>query len=320
MKTSQATLSPTEQVHLHFALGKAYDDVGQRDQSFQHLREGNALQRSLISYDAHEMQAFMDRIQSVFTATLFQNSSPLSHSENGPIFILGMPRSGTTLVEQILASHQTVTGGGELGLFKQAIAETIGGEAFPEAVMHLPPQSFTQQGNRYLDSLKYKFPNASRITDKMPQNFLFAGLIHLALPNAKIIHTRRNPLDTCLSCFSKLFVNSLPYTYDLAELGLYYRGYATLMDHWRTVLPHGVMIDVDYEDVVNDLEGQTRRILDYCGLEWDSQCLDFHKTERTIRTASATEVRQPLYKTSVGRWRPADNLLHPLLDALSATI
>ena len=161
-------------------------------------------------------------------------------------------------------------------------------------------------------------PAAEQITNKAPGNFRFTGLIHLVLPNARIIHTRRAPLDTCLSCFSTLFAEGNSYSYDLKELGRYYRAYEALMAHWRSVLPQNVMLEVHYEEVVNDLEGQSRRIVAHCGLEWDDACLDFHKTQRPIRTASAAQVRQPIYKSSVGRWRAYEPLLGPLLAELSA--
>ena len=164
--------------------------------------------------------------------------------------------------------------------------------------------------------IKALAPTADRITDKMPANFQFVGLIHLALPNAAIIHTRRNPVDTCLSCFSKLFAGEQRFAYDLGDLGRYYRAYERLMAHWRSVLPEGAMLEVDYEEVVADLEGQARRIIAHCGLDWNDACLEFHKTERAVRTASVMQVRQPIYSSSVGRWRPYTHLLAPLFEAL----
>ncbi len=162
-------------------------------------------------------------------------------------------------------------------------------------------------------------PRARRITDKMPANFRYAGLIHLALPNARIVHMRRDPVDTCLSCFSILFGGDQPFTYDLGELGRYYRAYQRLMEHWRAVLPPGVMIEVQYEALVGDFEPEARRILAHCGLEWNEACLDFHQTERPVHTASSVQVRQPIYRSSVGRWRPDAEELRPLLDALAAS-
>jgi hypothetical protein len=241
-----------------------------------------------------------------------------------PVFILGMPRSGSTLVEQILASHPKVFGAGEIDDFGKAILGLSGAArraiTSPEVVSLMSGEQLRQLGASYVGRIKAAAPAAQRITDKMLENFRFTGLIHLALPNARIIHTRRDPIDTCLSCFSKRFAENLPYTYDLGELGRYYRAYEALMAHWRSVLPQNVMLEVRYEEVVADLEGQARRILAHCGLEWDPHCLDFHKTERPVRTASVAQVRQPIYKSSVGRWRAFESFLGPLLAELEPSI
>ena len=169
-------------------------------------------------------------------------------------------------------------------------------------------------------SLRKYSADARHITDKMPSNFFAVGLIHLMLPNAKIIHVRRNPADTCLSCFTRLFNRGQESTYDLAELGQYYTGYARLMQHWREVLPANAWLEVQYEDIVADMEGQARRLIDFCGLEWNAACLDFHKTERSIRTASVTQVRQPIYTSSVARWRKYEAHLTPLLESLGSLV
>jgi hypothetical protein len=238
-----------------------------------------------------------------------------------PVFIIGMPRSGTTLVEQILASHPQVFGAGEIADFEKAAAG-LGGvvaEALhsPEAVSLISADQFRRLGASYVERLAAVAPaGAARITNKTPGNFVLAGLIHLALPNARLIHISREPADTCLSCFSSLFVGNLPYAYDLGELGRYYRAYEALMAHWREALPRGVMLDVRYEELVADLEGQARRIVGHCGLEWDARCLDFHQNRRQVRTASAAQVREPIYKSSVGRWRRYEPFLGPLLAEL----
>ena len=177
-------------------------------------------------------------------------------------------------------------------------------------------EQLRQLGAGYIAAVQALAPDAKRITDKLPHNFRFAGLIHLALPNARIIHARRDPIDTCLSAFSKNFVGHHPYKHDLAELGRYYRAYEALMVHWRKVLPPSVMLEVQYEDVTADLEGQARRMVAHCGLEWDDACLSFHETERPVRTASTIQVRQPIYRTSVGRWRAYEHVLGPLIEAL----
>lgn len=188
--------------------------------------------------------------------------------------------------------------------------------AFPELVADMTPAQFRRIGAHYVEGLRARAPAALRITDKALGNFMFAGLIHLALPNARIIHARRDPVDTCLSCFSKLFGSSLPFTYDLAELGRYYRAYDALMAHWRAVLPRGVMLEVQYEELVADFEPQARRILSFCGLEWEEACRQFHETPRPVKTASSTQVRAPLYGAAVGRSRRYRAILAPLLDAL----
>src|SRR5262249_26357904 len=187
---------------------------------------------------------------------------------------------------------------------------------YPEFVPAIDAAGVRQIGARYVDGLRKLAPDAPRVTDKMPSNFFFAGLIHLALPDVPIIHTVHDPVDPCLSCFSKLFSAEQNHTYDLAELGRYHRRYQRLMAHWHRVLPQGRILDVRYEDVVADLEGQARRILAHCGLEWDPRCLAFHQTARPVPTASATQVRQPIYKSAVGRWRVYEPWLGPLLEAL----
>ena len=311
-----ADLPADAQSHLLFALGKAYDDLGERERSFGHLLAGNSRKRGLIRYDEAATLALFERIQVTFTAELLERKSITAPPGDGPIFIVGMPRSGTSLIEQILASHGQVFGAGELPLFERTTTAFAGKGAFPEIAADLSADDLHRLGAHYRAALRRRIPAVTRITDKLPQNFLYCGLIHLALPNARIIHARRDPIDTCLSCFSKLFTLGHPYSYDLAELGRYYRHYASLMAHWRQVLPAGIMLEVAYEDMVGDVEGQTRRILDHCGLDWDEACLSFDKTERPVRTASATQVRQPIYTSSVGRWRPDGALLKPLIDEL----
>jgi Sulfotransferase family len=237
------------------------------------------------------------------------------------VFIVGMPRSGTSLVEQILASHPAVHGAGELPDFDRlATTATVANPAialFPECIGRLTPAQLTAVGERYLARLRALAPEAQRVTDKMPINFRHLGLIRLALPQARIIHVRRDPVDTCLSCYSILFMGNQPHAYELGELGRYYHSYQRLMAHWRTVLPPDAMLEVDYEDVVADLEGQARRMVAYCGLDWDAACLSFHRTQRPVRTASAVQVRQPIYRDAIGRWRPAEVELRPLLDGLA---
>jgi tetratricopeptide (TPR) repeat protein len=313
-------LSDDDRMQLDFALAKAYADIKDHRQSFERLLRANAAKHAQIRYDEADVSSLFDQIESVFTPALIAQKAAVGDPSRLPIFVIGMPRSGTTLVEQIIASHPEVHGGGELVAFNRVASDQRGPEgnvvSYPEFVPALDRKMLRRIAEGYLDSLRRLAPQAGHITDKMPSNYYYAGLIHLALPNAPIIHTIRDPVDTCLSCFSKLFAAEQNHTYDLAELGRYHRRYRQLMEHWRRVLPAGRILDVRYEDVVADLEGQARRIIAHCGLPWNDACLSFHMTERPVRTASASQVRQPIYQTAVGRWRAYEEFLGPLLEAL----
>jgi tetratricopeptide (TPR) repeat protein len=311
------SLSAEQQIPLYFALGKAYADLGEHPRSFGYLLKGNALKRAGLSYDEAATLRRFQRIQATFTRELLREKSGVGDPSRVPVFVLGMPRSGTTLVEQILASHSKVFGAGELDAFGRAVATMAdaNGAPFPEFASTISAERLRALGGGYVERLS-RAPAAERVVDKMPSNFSFVGLIHLALPHARIIHTRRDPLDTCLSCFSMLFTSEHAHAYDLNELGRFYRAYADLMAHWRNVLPAGVMLEVQYEDVVDDLEGQARNIIAHCGLDWEDSCLAFHETQRPVETASARQVRQPIYRSSLGRWRSYAGLLQPLRQAL----
>jgi hypothetical protein len=262
-----------------------------------------------------------DEIKQAFSAENIERLSGEGVSDSTPIFVLGMPRSGTTLTEQIIASHPDVYGAGELHYLLEISQRAVAGAAFPSNLRQLDRELLTAWGQEYLSALKRHAPEAARITDKMPQNFQMLGLIHLMLPNAKIIHVKRNPVDTCLSCFTMHFAaKSVKYSYDLTELAHFYVGYAELMEHWRNVLPENAFLEVQYEDVIQDVEGQARRLIDYCGLEWDNACIAFHENKRVVRTASVAQVRKPVYKSSVERWRRYEKHLGPLLDALGDLI
>jgi Sulfotransferase family len=305
---------------LDFALGKAYADLKDYTRSFKHLLAANAAKRGAIAYDERATFALFDRIERVFSPELLNSRAGGGEPSDRPIFVLGMPRSGTTLDEQVLASHPAVHGAGELTTFREALrAVSPPNTAYPDVVPFLDQAAFGCIGAEYIKRLTALAAEAEHVTDKMPSNFLYAGLIHLALPNAVIIHAMRNPIDTCISCFSKLFKpGEQHFTYDLGEIGRYHLGYQRLMAHWRRVLPPGRILDVHYEDMVSDLEGQARRILAHCGLPWDERCLSFHETDRPVRTASAMQVRQPIYTSAVERWRVYEEFLGPLLSALGA--
>jgi len=315
-------MSADEQCKLHFALGKAYDDVGQRERSFNHLIAGNALRRRQVPYDEDMVIGFSRRVSTAFTPELMLSRRGHGYSSDLPIFIVGMPRSGTTLVEQILASHPNVRGAGELPDLGQVVGDASDAISmpFPEIMGKIGDTELSQIGAGYVARLAALAPGADRVVDKMMSNFHFIGLIHLALPNARIIHMRRDPMDTCLSCFAKNFSAGQLFSFDLGELGRYYRSYQCLMEHWRRLLLCGAMLEVHYEDVVADVEGQTRRILDYCGLAWSAACLEFYRTAAPVRTASAIQVRQPIYRSSVGRWRPSATLLRTLTEALGGVV
>jgi tetratricopeptide (TPR) repeat protein len=314
-------LTKTERIELDFALGKAYDDLKDYKRSFTHLLAGNAAKRATISYDETATFALFDRIEAIFTPERIAQMSGHGNRSHLPIFILGMPRSGTTLIEQVIASHPLVYGAGEVRVFPDAVSSMRGSDGqtvpYPELVLTLDPEALQQIGSRYLAELSRLAPEAERVTDKRLSNYFFVGLIHLALPEAKIIHSVRNPLDTCISCFSKLFTDEVNHTYDLGELGRYYKRYERLMTHWHRVLPQQSILEVRYEDVIGDFEEQARHIIGYCGLPWDPRCLAFHRTNRPVRTASATQVRQPIYTTAVGRWRLYEEYLKPLLQGLA---
>jgi tetratricopeptide (TPR) repeat protein len=318
------SLDVENQIAAHFAMGKALGELGQYQDAFRHLLKANALKRRTIVYDEPQRLAMFENIRTMFSQDFMKERSGGGDTSWSPIFIVGMPRSGTTLMEQVLASHSRVFGAGELETFKEAIAACVSSQgivpAYPALAEALSQDQIRQLGEIYTTRVRALAPEAERIVDKMPLNFVFVGLIHLALPNARFINLRRDPLDTCVSCFSLLFTGSQPFAYDLAELGRYYRGYEAVMEHWHKVLPTGVMIDVHYEDLVDDLEGAARRVLHHCDLDWEDACRDFHDTKRAVRTASLMQVREPVYRRSIGTWRRYAEFLEPLGQALGVDI
>ena len=313
-------LSFQDRIELDFALGQALDEFGDAASAFRFLAEGNAMRRVQIGYDEARALEQLQAIQAAFTPELMQAKAGKGDRSELPVFIVGMPRSGTTLIEQILASHPGVFAAGETAALPEAVAAQVaaGGRplTFPAGVARLSAKGFGEIGARYAARLSAAAPDASRVVDKRPDNFRRLGLIRLALPNAKIIVARRDARDTCMSCFSKLFGAGAPYSFDLAELGRYHRAYERLMDHWRGLLPEGAMLEVDYEAVVADLEGQGRRILVFCGLDLGPGRIDLRRSQRRIRTASALQVRQPVSTGAIGRWRRYEPFLEPLIKAL----
>jgi tetratricopeptide (TPR) repeat protein len=310
-----------DRVALEFALGKAFMDIGDADQAFAHLDRGNRLHRDRLRYDVNEdVRQFAEIARSLNADRIAQKTGDGDPSGR-PVFIVGMPRSGTTLVEQILASHPEVFGAGERTTLERLVIERLGPGLPPteraRRLADLTGADLKAMGSAYAGSMTALAPGAQRVTDKMPSNFRFAGLIGLMLPNARIIHCRRDPVDTCLSCYARKFSRGQEFAYDLRELGTYYRAYDGLMAHWRAILPEDRFLDVSYEQVVDDLELQARRLIAFCSLDWDDACLAFHRTERLVRTASVNQVRQPLYRTSVARWKAYERHLGPLMEALN---
>jgi tetratricopeptide (TPR) repeat protein len=313
-----ATMTEPRALSLHFALGKCYDDTRAYDKAFKHYLEGCRLKRKRIAYSADDNELTVHNISSVFTRDMIDSLRGGGCPSDTPIFVLGMPRSGTTLTEQIIASHPLVYGAGELpDLLEIACLDKDGHSGnYPFSMTGVSRDILRARGEAYVAGLQTRSPTSRYITDKMPANFNYIGLIHLMLPNAKIIHVKRNPVDVCLSGFTRLFNKSQHQSYDLVEMGRFYRSYDALMTHWRNVLPADAFYEVQYEELVADNENQARALINYCGLEWNDACLESHKTERNIRTASVTQVRQPIYKSSVERWRQYEPYLGPLLKVL----
>ncbi len=261
-----------------------------------------------------------DRLIEVFSAEFLESCRSVGEPDSAPIFILGLPRSGSTLLEQIIASHSHVEGTSELpylGRLTQGLNRARAeGASYPESVRGLTPQKFQALGAEYLAHARmHRRTKAPRFIDKMPNNFPHVGFLSLILPNARIIDARRHPLDACLSCYRQLFAKGQAFTYDLTEIGEYYRQYQRMMDHWAAVLP-GRLLTVQYEEVVGDFEKQVRRLLEFCGLGWEKACLKFYESERTVRTPSAEQVRQPIYARSVGHWRHYEAHLDELITVI----
>jgi predicted Zn-dependent protease len=322
----RATLGDEDRVHFEFALGKALEDAGVHDRSFAHYSEANALHRKSHAYDADENSRFVARCRRQFTADFFRARESMGCSSADPIFIVGLPRAGSTLLEQILASHSAVEGTIELPDIPQIARGLLGrGEdaqegRFFERLEALGPSELRALGESYLESTRvHRKTGAPFFIDKMPNNCLYVGLIHLILPNAKIIDARRHPLGCCFSAFKQHFARGQGFTYSLEDLGRYYREYVELMAHIDAVLP-GRVHRVFYESMIENTEAEVRRLLDYCGLQFEEGCLRFYETQRPVRTASSEQVRQPIFKEGTEYWRQFDPWLGTLRQALGTVL
>jgi tetratricopeptide (TPR) repeat protein len=317
---SPAVQAQNDRTALHFALAKAYLDVGDPDRAFRLLHEGNRLKRATFAYDADDTERWLNSIIDAYPAASFTGDRLVLSGQvepgsmPAPVFVVGMPRSGTTLVEQVLASHRLVATGGEMTTLSR-ILEAIG--PFPARFGNIDAAERTAIGRSYLHQVALVAGGRPIVVDKMPSNFLHAGLIVEAIPQARIIHVRRDALDTCLSCYTKLFTREQQFSYDLTELGRFHRGYERLMAYWRRVLPADRFTEIAYEDLVADFEPQARRLVAFIGLEWDPACTAFYETRRVIRTASLNQVREPVHNRSVGRAKRYAAYLKPLTDALA---
>jgi Flp pilus assembly protein TadD len=302
-------LPPAVRATLHFAAGKAKDDLEDYVGAIHHFDAANVLRRRLARpFDARDFEERVTRWISHYSRELFESASAVSEDDETPILVLGMPRSGTTLVERILSSHPSVAGAGELPYWN------INGPAWVEADLPTLEPVAARLRRDYLDVLRVGRRGATRVTDKMPFNFLWAGLVHLLLPRARIVHCRRDPLDTCVSIYSTLFAQSWGFASDRRDLALYYRQYARLIEHWRSVLPEDRFLDVDYEAVIRSPESEAMRLIRFAGLEWSPLCAAPEKNPTVVRTASKWQARQPVFQRSVGRWRHYE----PWLGALSS--
>ena len=312
----------SSQVQFHFALGKAAEDIGEHDLSFSHYAQGNALQKSTVNYQRSQNTARVERMKSRFTEDFFKDRAGMGCPDGAPIFIVGMPRAGSTLLEQILASHSQVEGTTELPdiitlakeLRSQAGEDEMG--AYDGVLARMAPDELIALGRQYLErTLIHRKTDRPFFIDKMPNNFLHVGLIQVCLPNAKIIDARRHPLACCFSNFKQYFARGQNFSYSLEDVGHFYRDYVTLMAHYDAVLP-GRIHRVIYESLVNDIETEVRSVLDYCGLPFEEACLRFFENKRPVRTASSEQVRQPIYREGVEQWRAYDAHLAPLKAAL----
>ncbi|MFT5132887.1 MAG: tetratricopeptide (TPR) repeat protein [Gammaproteobacteria bacterium] len=315
----EPSLTEVDTSHYHFALGNIYHNLDMFDDAFKHFDKGNALKRLTFSYDSHDYTAYVDRLIETYSPDYLEEVAKYGSTSKLPVFIVGMPRSGTTLVEQILSSHPLVYGAGELVLIEsieKVIANKINaGTPYPECMSSINSAAIDRYSGEYLSETKQFSEDETRITDKNPGNFHRIGLIKTLFPGARIIHCQRNPLDTCTSIFFNYFVLGNEYSFDLDELGKYYLDYERLMTHWGNLFATDILA-VQYEDLVSNQEKISRQLVEYLDLEWDDRCLDFHLNKRAVRTASSVQVRKPMYTHSVNRWKHYEKQLAPLLASL----
>ena len=312
-------------VYLDFALGKAYEDMGNFDKAFSYYERGNSSKRSQSRYKSEDLTTEFHAQADVFNESFVEANIDVGFKAADPIFIVGLPRSGSTLLEQILASHSKVDGTMELPNILSLAQKLRRGEKmsgtshYPSVLETLDSETLAAFGESYIADTRVHRGNAPFFIDKMPNNFRHIGLINLILPNAKIIDARRHPMGCCFSAFKQLFHEGQEFSYGLKEVGTYYRDYVDLMDHWDKVFP-GQVLRVQYEEVVADLDSQVRRILDYCGLEFEESCINFHETDRSVRTPSSEQVRQPIYQSGVEQWKNFESNLDPLKQALGPVL
>jgi tetratricopeptide (TPR) repeat protein len=318
---ARADIAHDDRFHMCFALGKALEDRGEYRESFEYYARGNTLKKSTSGYKPSLIERNARLQQEVCTREFFAARQGWGCPSDAPIFIVGLPRSGSTLIEQILASHSQVEGTMELAEIPRLAGELQGRESqgdaprYPAILRDLSADDCRRLGERYLDDTRIYRQGRARFIDKMPNNFRHIGLMHLILPNARIIDARREPLACCFSNFKQLFANGQEFTYSLEDIGNYYRWYVELMTHWERVLP-GRILRIQYEELIEDLEGHVRRLLEFLGLPFEAGCLNFHRTERSVRTASSEQVRQPLYREGLDQWRHFEPWLAPLRQTL----
>jgi tetratricopeptide (TPR) repeat protein len=321
----QSLNTPLDRIYIKFALGKAYEDRKDYDQAFQFYEAGNELKKAESRYDADQITEEFELQKQVCVPSLFAAHAGSGHKAQDPIFIVGLPRSGSTLLEQILSSHSLVDGTLELPNILSLAHRLRRGlpnidvSGYPEIMPHLNAGQLEEFGQAFIENTRIHRQGAPFFIDKMPNNFRHIALIKLILPNAKIIDARREPMACCFSGFKQLFAEGQEFTYSLENIGQYYRDYVQLMNHWDEVLP-GYVLRVQHEDVVSDLEGQVRRLLDFCGLPFQTACVEYHKTERNVRTPSSEQVRQPIFTDALEQWRNFESHLQPLKDALGDSL